>query len=103
MVTINAQQLTQGWAVAVSCLAADDKPTAFTPPGVYPPGPVPIPNGAELLELDTGQEFRFDAENSSWSKQPARGSGAPRCDQVSTFDWAHVQLHWGWDDIYPAA
>ena len=71
MVTINAQQLTQGWAVAVSCLAADDKPTAFTPPGVYPPGPVPIPNGAELRELDTGKLYRFDADSAAWFPQPA--------------------------------
>ena len=104
MVTINAQQLTQGWAVAVSCLEADDKPTEFTPPGVFPPGPVPIPNGAALLEIDTGKEFRYDAEGGAWSEQPARGSGgAPRCDQVSTFDWGALQQRWGWDDVFPAA
>lgn len=28
---------------------------------------------------------------------------SPRCDQVSTFDWANVQLGWGFDDVYPAA
>ncbi len=28
---------------------------------------------------------------------------SPRCDQAATFDWAHVQLHWGWDDTIPTA
>ena len=66
MVTINAQRLSSGWAVAVSCLAADDKPTLFAPPGVFPAGLVPIPNGAELRELDTGKIFRFDGESLAW-------------------------------------
>lgn len=66
MVTINAQRLSAGWAVAVSCLAADDKPTVFSPPGVFPAGLVPIPNGAELRELDTGKTFRFDGEGLAW-------------------------------------
>lgn len=66
MVTINAQRLSSGWSVAVSCLAADEKPTVFTPPGVFPAGLVPMPNGAECRELDSGKIFRFDGESLSW-------------------------------------
>ena len=66
MVTINAQRLSAGWAVAVSCLATDDKPTVFSPPGVFPAGLVPIPNGAELRELDTGKTFLFNGESLVW-------------------------------------
>jgi hypothetical protein len=101
MVTINAQQLTHGWAVTVSCLSGDDRPTVFFPPG-GPPGQ--MPNGAELRELDTGKTYRFDADSAAWLLQPAAsGGGSPRCDQISTFDWANVQLGWGFDDVYPAA
>lgn len=103
MVTINAQQLSHGWAVTVSCLEADKKPSEFFPPGVFPAALVPMPNGAELREIDTGKEFCFDAENAAWIEQPARGKGAPRCDVASSFDWARVQLGWGFDDVYPAA
>jgi len=103
MVTINIQQLTHGWSVAVSCLEADPRPAEIFPPGGFPAGPVPMPNGAFLLELDTGKEFRFDAEGGTWLEQPARGNGAPRCDVLATFDWANVQLGWGFDDVYPAA
>lgn len=102
MVTINAQQLSTGWDVCMNCLSGDDRPTVFSPPG-GPPG-APMPNGAELRELDTGKTYRFDADSAAWLLQPAaRGGGSPRCDQVSTFDWAHVQLGWGFDDVYPAA
>ena len=66
MVTITAQRLSSGWAVTASCLAADDKPTVFAPPGGFPAGLVPIPNGAELRELDTGKLFRFDGESLAW-------------------------------------
>lgn len=104
MVTVNAQQLTNGWAVTVSCLSTDDRPVTFSPPGAFTPAPMPMPNGALLLELDTGKTYRFDAESAAWFPQPAaRGGGAPRCDQNATFDWAHVQLGWGFDDVYPAA
>lgn len=103
MVTINIQQLTHGWSVAVSCLEADPRPVEISSPGGFPAGPVPMPNGARLLELDTGKEFRFDAEGGTWLEQPARGNGAPRCDVLATFDWANVQLGWGFDDVYPAA
>lgn len=103
MVTINAQQLSTGWAVTVSCLSTDDKPGLFHPPGAFPAGLVPMPNGAKLREIDTGKEFCFDAENAAWIEQPARGKGAPRCDVASSFDWARVQLGWGFDDVYPAA
>ena len=26
---------------------------------------------------------------------------SPRCDQVSTFDWATLQGYWGFDDVIP--
>lgn len=66
MVTITAQRLSQGWEVAVSCLSTDDKPGLFHPPGVFSAGLVPMPNGAELRELDTGKIYRFDAESLTW-------------------------------------
>ena len=103
MVTISAQQLSTGWAVTVSCLSGDDRPTVFSPPGVFSAGLVPMPNGAELRELDTGKTYRFDADSAAWFAQPAARGGSPRCDQNATFDWAHVQLGWGFDDVYPAA
>lgn len=103
MVTINMQRLSAGWNIVASCLEADPRPAEIFPPGVFPAGPVPMPNGALLLELDTGKEFRFDAEGGTWLEQPARGTGAPRCDVVSTFDWGALQQHWGWDDVFPAA
>ena len=104
MVTINAQQLTNGWAVTVSCLSTDEKPNLFHPPGVFSAGLVPMPNGAKLRELDTGKTYRFDADSAAWFPQPAaRGGGSPRCDQNATFDWARVQLGWGFDNVYPAA
>ncbi len=103
MVTINMQRLSAGWAVEVSCLEADPRPSEILPPGVFSAGPVPMPNGSCLLELDTGKEFRYDAEGGAWLEQPARGNGAPRCDVTSTFNWAKVQLGWGFDDVYPAA
>lgn len=66
MVTITAQRLSQGWDVCVSCLSTDDKPGLFHPPGVFPAGLVPMPNGAKLRELDTGKAFRFDNESLAW-------------------------------------
>lgn len=28
--------------------------------------PVPSPNGSLFIEMDTGKEFRFDAEHNAW-------------------------------------
>lgn len=66
MVTINWRRLSEGWACEVSCLAGDEKPIEGYPPGIYPAGPVPIPNGARLTELTTGEEFRFDGAAREW-------------------------------------
>ena len=66
MVTITAQRLSQGWSVCVSCLSTDDKPGYFHPPGAFPAGLVPMLNGAELREIDTGKIYRFDAESLAW-------------------------------------
>ena len=85
MVTINAQQLSTGWVVTVSCLSGDDKPNLFHPPGVFSAGLVPMPNGAKLRELDTGKTYRFDADSAAWFPQPAaRGGNIPVILQA---DW----------------
>ena len=77
MVTINAQQLSTGWAVTVSCLSGDDKPNLFHPPGVFSAGLVPMPNGALLRELDTGKTYRLDADSAAWFPQPAAQDYSP--------------------------
>lgn len=69
MVSITAQRLSQGWEVCVSCLSTDDKPGLFHPPGVFSAGLVPMPNGAELVEIDTGKVFRFDGESLAWRSE----------------------------------
>jgi len=70
MVTITMMLLSQGWDVKVSCLSDDAKPTECTPPGVFPEKTMPIPNGAKLIEIDTGARFLFDEESSEWAIQP---------------------------------
>ncbi len=70
MVTITMMLLSQGWDVKVSCLSDDAKPTECTPPGVFPEKTMPIPNGAKLIEIDTGARFLFDEESSEWALQP---------------------------------
>ena len=70
MVTITMMRLSQGWDVKVNCLSGDAKPTECTPPGVFPEETMPIPNGAELVEIDTGARFRFNEETSEWAIQP---------------------------------
>ena len=70
MVTITMMRLSQGWDVKVSCLSGDAKPTECTPPGVFPEETMPIPNGAELVEIDTGARFLFNEKTSEWVKQP---------------------------------
>ena len=70
MVTITMMRLSQGWDVKVSCLSDDAKPTLCTPPGVFPEKTMPIPNGAKLIEIDTGARFLFDEKSSEWVIQP---------------------------------
>ena len=70
MVTITMMRLSQGSDVKVSCLSDDTKPTECTPPGVFPEETMPIPNGAKLVEIDTGARFRFNEETSEWVIQP---------------------------------
>lgn len=42
------------------CLSTDDKPTRAV-------------NGSLLLEMDTGDMYAFDAENSEWHKVASEG------------------------------
>lgn len=70
MVTITMMRLSQGWDVKVSCLSDDAKPTECTPPGVFPEETISIPNGAELVEIDTGARFLFNEKTSEWAIQP---------------------------------
>ena len=37
--------------------------------------PINIENGSYFIEIDTGDIYRFDAENEQWHVQPAQGGG----------------------------
>ena len=69
MITWNAQKLMtvkDGKAVVFgygSCLSTDEKPTE----GIY--------NGSELIEMDTGTRYMFDAESGTWKAVAASGGG----------------------------
>lgn len=52
------------------CLSTDAKPTEN------------IGNGSVLREMDTGKNFKFDADGAKWLEQPASGGGGGGSDVV---------------------
>lgn len=48
---------------AGDCLSTDTKPTTG------------ISNGSALYEMDTGKNYKYDAENKQWREVPAGGGG----------------------------
>lgn len=51
------------------CLSGDTKPTTG------------VPNGAKLAEMDTGNVYRYDAENQTWEAW----TGTAAVDRLSFF------------------
>ena len=58
------------------CKSSDVKPAAI--------GDRPLCNGSQLEELDTGRQFRLDAETGSWEEWTGSGGG---CAQAMD-DWS---------------
>lgn len=53
MVTINKKTVGDHYEYEVKCLSTDEKPSD-------------LPNGTQLIEMNTGKVKMYDAENDQW-------------------------------------